>query len=418
MNPNFSLPMRPHPRTRATLDARDPHDSQIVSNPQQSELKVRKRAPTFRQKLENLENAATDAQQSKTKTARREAFLQNGTLIPIAPHDHLREKAQLDDSSDDRTTKLSASEVITKQTSLLEMVRENLRHVRSQTPSPELKHEHTRRTSSSYPEQGIRSPSAPSPDLDARIAKTDLGDLTRYSRAYDHLSGLRSSSSSSGAARIISQGSTYRALTDAAAAFGQLQRFPTSSYHRFEIVSSSEDLTAHALAPQNSIASQTSLEDAIESIETHALTRVKAHTQLGNQTDESHPGSPSPSIKPPKMVRPPKRKASSISLRGLTAGVKRSRVELEKLAYNVCHTSCYKLRQVRENIKRQRKEQKKQYSAWRALRRRLKPGDAIKGKHEKGFASFSIDKGRHGNQSWWKAGVEKYRAPKWMRFGK
>jgi hypothetical protein len=338
--------------------------------------------------------------------------------MPIVPHDHLREKAQLHDSSDDRTAKPSTSEVIAKQTSLLEMVRENLRHVRSQTPSPELKHEDARSTSSSYPEQGMRSPSAPSPDLDARIAKVDLGDLTKYSRTYDRLSALRSSSSSSGAARIMSQGSTYRALTDAAAAFGQLQRFPTPSYHRFEIVSSSEDLTAHALAPQNSIASLTSSKDAIESIETHALTRVEAHAQLGSQTDKSHLGSPSPSIKPPKVAGPPKRKASSISLRGLTAGVKRSRVELKKLACNVCHTSCYKLRQIRENIKRQRKEQKKQYSAWKALRRRLKPGDAIKGKHEKGFASFSIDKGRHGNESWWKAGVERYRAPNWMRFGK
>ncbi|KAI6748615.1 hypothetical protein HG530_015388 [Fusarium avenaceum] len=415
MNPNFSLPMRPHPRTRSTEDARDSHDSQAASNPQQNELK--QDGSLSRYKASSPE-AAIDAQQSKPKTARHDAFLQNGTLIPIVAHDHLREKAQLHDSSDDRAVKLSTSGVIAKQTSLLEMVRENLRHVRSQTPSPELKYEGVRSTSSSYPEQGMRSPSTPSPDLDVRIAKIDLGDLTRYSRTYDRLSALHSSSSSSGAGRIVSQGSTHRALTDAAAAFGQLHRFPTPSYHRFEIVSSSEDLTAHALAPQNSIASQTSLKDTIECIETHGLTRVKAQAQLGNQTDESHPGSPRPSIKPPKVAGTPKRKASSISLRGLTAGVKRSRVELEKLAYNVCHTSCYKLRQVRESIKRQRKEQKKQYSAWKALRRQLKPGDAIKGKHEKGFASFSIDKSRHGNESWWKAGVERYRAPKWMQFGK
>jgi hypothetical protein len=61
MNPNFSLPMRPHPRTRSTEDARDSHDSQTASNPQQSELKVRKRASTFRQKLENLENVRPTA---------------------------------------------------------------------------------------------------------------------------------------------------------------------------------------------------------------------------------------------------------------------------------------------------------------------------------------------------------------------
>ncbi|KAM0349016.1 hypothetical protein ACHAPU_003951 [Fusarium lateritium] len=414
MNHPFPLPFRPHPRTLATEDAQDAHGSPNISSPPRSDLKVRKRAALFRQKRENLENVHTGDRYPKRNFGRQDTFIQNGTLIPIIPHDHLREKAQLNDSSDDRAIKAPTSEILAKQPSLLQMVEDNLRQMRSQTPSPEPKHEDARSTSSSYPEQGIRSPNVPSPDLDVRFTKFDLGDLTKYSRPYDRISGLRSSSDSS----AICQGSTHRALTGAATAFGKLQRLPTPSYHRFEVVSSSEDLTVQASAPQNSIASQTSLEDAIEPVVTYPLTRVKAHSQPGGLAGRPHPGSPSPSIKPPRVTRSSKRKASSISLRSLTAGAKRSRVELEKLAHNVCRNTCYKLRQVHDTIKRQHKEPKRQYAAWKAARRKIKPEDAIEGKHEKRFASFSIGKGRDGEQSWWKAGVEKYRAPKWMQFSK
>ncbi|KAF5666046.1 hypothetical protein FHETE_6415 [Fusarium heterosporum] len=398
MDHPYSLPFRPHPRTLTTEDTTDVFDSPNISNPPLSDLRVRKRASLFRQKLENLEN--------------------NGTSMPIVLHDRLREKAQLDDSSNDRITKPPASEILMKQPSLLQMVEDNLRQVRSQTPSPEPKHEDARSTSSSYPEQGIRSPTVPSPDLDVRFTKFDLSNLTKYSRPYERISGLRSSSDSSAGARAMSQGSNHRALTSAITTFGKLQRLPTPSYRRFEVVSSSEDLAVHVSAPQNSIASQTSLENTVEAVDTSPLTRVKAHSQPGDLADRSHPVSPSPSTKPPGVTRPSKRKASSISLRGLTAGVKRSRVGLKKLVYNVRRSSCYKLRQVHDTIKRQRKEQKKQYAAWKAARCKLKPGDVIEGKHKKRLAPFSIEKGRDEDQSWWKAGVKRYRAPKWMRFGR
>ncbi|KAF4452805.1 hypothetical protein F53441_4424 [Fusarium austroafricanum] len=342
--------------------------------------------------------------------------------MPVGPRDHLREEAQLSNASDDQVRKSSTSEIIADQTSILQMVQNDLRRMRSQTPSPVSRRGGPRSISSSYPEQGIDSTGAPSPDSDSRNPKLDLGDLTKYSRTNDHLSGLRSSSSSSGGVRIMSRGSTHKTLVDAAAAFGHLQRQPTPSYHRFEVVSSSEDLPSNAFAPQNSMASQTSLEDNIEVSDTYPLTRVKANTQFDgpiekHSTERLPPDSPSPSIKPPQLKREMKRKASGISLRSLTAGVKRSRVEFEKLAQNVCHKSRYKLRQACQNIKRQHRKQKKQYAAWKALRRKLEPGDAIKGKHEKGFASFSIEKSRHGTESWWKAGVDKFHAPKWMHFG-
>ncbi|KAM0563629.1 hypothetical protein ACHAPJ_001354 [Fusarium lateritium] len=341
--------------------------------------------------------------------------------MPIVPHDHFREEAQLNDSSDDRAiTNPSTSEVLADKVSLLEMVTEKLRYVRSQTPSPEPLRERERSTSSSYPEQGIKSTSMGSPVSDTGMPRPSLGNLTQYSRTNDRLSGLRSSSSSSGAARAVSQGSTYRALADAAAAISKLQRMPTTSYHRFEVMSSSEDLPLNNKAPQNSIASQdsqTSSDDTVE-LTGYTLTRANAHTQLDGLAERVHPYSPSPSIEPPQTTKTAKRKASGISLRSFTAGVKRSHAEIKKLGSKVCRTGSYKLRQACENIKRQRKNQKKQYSAWKALRRRLKPGDAIKGKHERGFVSFSIEKNFHGHESWWKVGVEKFQAPEWMQFRK
>jgi hypothetical protein len=210
-------------------------------------------------------------------------------------------------------------------------------------------------------------------------------------------------------------------LADVATAIGKLQRLPTPSYHRFEIMSSSEDLASNTLAPHNSEASHESeilTEDSIESLETRPLKRVTAHTRFDNLADRFHSESPSPSVKLPQITRSKKRKASGISLRSISAGVKRSRVDVKKLANNICRNSWDKLRQVRENVKRQRKEQNKQYSVWKELRRRLKPGDAIKGKHEKGFVTFSMEKSLRGPKSWWNAGVEKYQAPEWMHFGK
>lgn len=348
--------------------------------------------------------------------------------MPGLRHDQFHEKAQSDELSTEQFTKRALSPVVADgEVSLLQMVKQNIRHLRSQTPSPEPMcipapmhksgQQGARSTSSSYPEDIVRSPCVPSPP-DSHMALSNLGDLKRYSLTNDRLSGLRSSSSSSGYSRAVSQGSAYKTLTEAATAIGKLQRLPTPSYHRFEVSSSSEDLALKNLAPHNSEVSNESERGSIKSLETQPLKRVTAHTRFDYLADRFHSESPSPSVRLPQIIKSKKRKASAISLRSISAGVKRSRVEVKKLAHNICRNSCDKLRQARESIKRQQKEQKKQYSIWKELRRKLKPGDAIKGKHEKGFATFSMEKSIRGAKSWWKAGVDKYQAPEWMHFGK
>lgn len=300
------------------------------------------------------------------------------------------------------------------------MVRDNLRPMRSQTPSPESVHRAPRSTSSSYHDQGTGFNDGPSPASDTRMPSLDLGDLTKYSRFNDRLSGLRSSSSSSVAARALNQGSTHGAGVDETPAFGHLQRLPIQSYHSFEVVSSSEDLQSNVTPAQKTMARQPSLEDTTGFGRTYPLTPVKARIrpQIDSPVEDRYSESPSPSTKPPRVERRSKRKSSVMSLRSLTEGVKRTRAGVERLAQNICYNSCSKLRHAHQSVRRQHKEQRKRHSVWKALRRKLRPEDTSKPRHEKASASFSIEQGGRGTESWWKAGVEKYHAPKWMRFGK
>ncbi|TXC11119.1 hypothetical protein FocTR4_00007076 [Fusarium oxysporum f. sp. cubense] len=383
MNDTFTLPVRSRPLGLKLGDAPDSYSNNTIPGTQLSELN-------------------------------------NGALLPLTHRDHFREEAQLNDAPDDQIRKPSTTDVISDQFSILQMVRDNLRPMRSQAPSPESVHRAPRSTSSSYHDQGIGFSDVPSPASDTRMPSLDLGDLMKYSRFNDRLSGLRSSSSSSVAARVMRQGSTHRTGVDEAAAFGHLQRLPIQSYHYFEIVSSSEDLQSNVTPPQETMARQPSLEDTIGLEGTYPLTRMKARiqTQIDSPTENRHSDSPSPPIKPPQVERRSKRKSSVMSLRSLTEGVKRSRAGVEKLAHNICHNSCNKLRHAYQSVRRQHKEQRKHHSAWKTLRRKLRPEDASKPKHEKESASFSIEQGGRGTDSWWKAGVEKYHAPKWMRFGK
>ncbi|KAF5577557.1 hypothetical protein FPCIR_12047 [Fusarium pseudocircinatum] len=350
----------------------------------------------------------------------QDAFLQNGALLPVTHRDHFREETQLNDASDEQTRKPSTTDIISDQLSILQMVRDNLRPMRSQTPSPESVHRAPRSTSSSYHDQGTGFIDVPSPASDTRMPSLDLGDLTKYSRFNDRLSGLRSSSSSSVAARALNQGGTDGAGFDETPAFGHLQLLPIQSYHSFEIVSSSEDLQSNVTPTQKTMARQPSLEDTTGFGRTYPLTPVKARIRphIDSPAEDRHSESPSPSTKPPRVERRSKRKSSVMSLRSLTEGVKRTRAGVEKLAHNICYNSCNKLRHAHRSVRRQHKEQRKHHSVWKALRRKFRPEDASKPRHEKASASFSIEQGGHGTESWWKAGVEKYHAPKWMRFGK
>ncbi|KAM5348319.1 hypothetical protein ACJ41O_008143 [Fusarium nematophilum] len=258
-----------------------------------------------------------------------------------------------------------------------------------------------------------------SPVSETGIPRPSLGDLSRYSRGSDRLSNLRSSSSSGGEAAVRTE-SSHEVTAEAAAAVTGLRRQPISSYRRFELVSSTEDLPSYETAIRNGNDKDQSQSSSNRTL----VTRESGHVSIAeikNRHDvvaeQSHSKSPSPSVLPPQTCpRGIKRSASGISFRSLTKGVKRSRLDVKRLALSAYRTSSRKFSQARESVKRRHKDRKKQYSAWKAMRRRLRPGDAIKGKPEKGFTAFAIERSRHGHDAWWRAGVDKYRAPLWVQF--
>ncbi|KAM0420596.1 hypothetical protein ACHAPT_011643 [Fusarium lateritium] len=342
-------------------------------------------------------------------------------MLPRHPHEHLREVAQPQETPADKlpgnVSPLPPAELLADQASLLRLVNENLKLGRSDSSSMDRKIERVRSTSSSYTEQAMNLSRLQSPVSDLGNAKPCLGDLSQYSRANDRLSNLRSSSSSGGPMATT----THQAAAEAAAAMLEWQRHPVTSYHRYELASSTEDLVPDGTTERNGGECQNSKNSSCQTVLTHDLSplvRVTANNQLDGAAEKLYQGSPRPSVQPPQArTRGIKRSASGISLRSLSKGVKRTRRQVKKLASSAYRAGSRKLGRACKNIKRKHGKQRKQYSAWKALRRRLKPGDAIKGKTEKGFASFSMERSRHGHEQWWKAGVNKYHAPSWMRFG-
>ncbi|KAF4976114.1 hypothetical protein FZEAL_7184 [Fusarium zealandicum] len=346
--------------------------------------------------------------------------------MPLHHREHVREDAEIREATDEtlpRKTSLSLppAELLADQAQLLRLVNDNFRLARSDSSSSKFDSEHIRSTSSSYPEQGVSSTRIQSPVSDLGIPKLSLGDLSQYSRANDRLSNLRSSSSSS-RVRPVSAESTREAVSDASAAVKEWQRQPLVSYHRYELSHSIEDLPTESTRARNSEQSRESQSSSDGTVVTQEINQLKImdiNSQCNGVAEQSHPQSPSPSVEPRRIwPRVLKRSASGISLRSLTRGVKRSRTEVKRLASSAYHSSSHRLGQARESIKRHHGDQKKQYSAWKAMRRKFKPGDAIKRKPEKGFATFSVERSQHGHQTWWKTGVKKFRSPTWMQFGK
>lgn len=114
----------------------------------------------------------------------------------------------------------------------------------------------------------------------------------------------------------------------------------------------------------------------------------------------------------PALMYKAKRKASQFSLRSLTQTLsKRPRLGIRKWANSVL-TRHFGL--AKQKWRYQTEQEKRDYAAWKANRRRSRPADALIGKSEKGFGAFSFDRCRYGDEEWWKEGVSKYQAPKWM----
>lgn len=310
-------------------------------------------------------------------------------------------------------------ELLAEHANLLKLVGENLRLGSSESPSPEPQITRVRSSSSSYPSKGIRSTQSPVSELP--LHTLSLSNLSQFSHSNRRLSQLHSSSTSSKQRSVSTSGSTQEAIAEAAAVITQWQgeRERIVSYGRYKLNSSAEILPEDSTSQQVRLGSEESSTRSSAEPKPPRYSEVMAiKNQYDGVGDAPHPESPLPSAYQRMGPQGTKRKASQFSLRSLSKPfAKRPRLEIKRLASNAYRGSTRQFSRARESMRRQHEEETKQYAAWKALRRRNKPGDAIKGKIEKGFGSFSIERSRYGHKMWWKEGVEKYHAPEWMRFG-
>lgn len=280
------------------------------------------------------------------------------------------------------------------------MINENLRES-LRTPSdtgPDL--ERTRSTSSSYPEQGINSSSEHSLDVDQDAPRLDLSEANLLE--FNHTSRSRSP-----AQAPVTEHST----DDSDASSADLFRKVTVAELELECKTSKMD--AFCGSDTNSHAGSVADEEIATGFARHAT-----HARDSSHSGDDFPGSPNSPLRPHPTPGGLKRSASQFSMKTVTHGLKRSRIECKNKVVKAYSEGVRRASMVRDRIKRKHDEETKQYSAWKAMQRKFNPGNPIKGKHEKGYGAFSMEKSRHGHDQWWKEGVNKYQAPEWIRFGK
>ncbi|PHH90535.1 hypothetical protein CDD83_3377 [Cordyceps sp. RAO-2017] len=268
-----------------------------------------------------------------------------------------------------------------------------------------------RSISSDYPSESGGSPRLLSPASTVRSHRLTAADLGRFARGNDRLSYLRSSSS------VGTEGWP-----------DELRPPKRRSYNQYELVDSSEILPCDSLSQRASPAPSDATPFACSPVRptTYASTGTRdslrfLKDQYDGPVDSHHRDSPGPAKlppPPPPSPRPFKRRASQFSFHSLTRSLaKRPRlVGLRRWANGVYRGGGRRLSRAYHRWRQQRELERRQYDAWKANRRRERPADALKGKPERGFGAFSLERSRHGHEEWWQEGVAKYQAPSWMLF--
>ncbi|PHH64579.1 hypothetical protein CDD81_4190 [Ophiocordyceps australis] len=323
---------------------------------------------------------------------------------------------------------------------LLTMVKEKLRledDAEKPFKSSRERSFRARSASSEYPPNDMDISRIQSPASAAHVNHLSLSDLSRFGRGNDRLSYLHSSSNDSSAqpARAAEAGTVGHKTSTPFSPWQQDARQvqPKPTYNHYELVDSNDVLPCDSLSQckspqlstadgqdfmsghQAAVSRRESMSQGWESVES-----MTKHRQYDGAADDSWcSGSPKPDS-PPPVNRLSKRKASHFSLRSLSQSLaKRPRLtDLQKWAHHVCRDSTRRLSKAYHRWRQQRVMQRQQFEAWKANRRRERPADPLKGKTERGFGVFSIERTRHGNEEWWKEGVAKYQAPEWMLFQK
>lgn len=298
--------------------------------------------------------------------------------------------------------------------------------------------ERVRSSSSSY-DCDSKSNSAPKHNAPASPPPENTlkePDILKYSRSGNCLSDLHTSSSNSRG------DSTTNVVDESAAAAAEWQTIPrprtSFCYNRCELIDSQEIL------PSDSV-SQVRVDDSPEppkpkkTVKSQLIGRYKQAFRPSNDSLRPIKGQydgvgDSPSTRNldsphPDAARPlhanakrgagagQKRKASNLSLASISSQTKKGAKKLKTLASSVFLKSSQHLSEVKRKLKKQNEKEKKRFEAWKANRRRERPGDALKRKGEPSFGAFTVEQSRHGHKDWWREGVTRYKAPSWMVFG-
>lgn len=301
-------------------------------------------------------------------------------------------------------------------------------------PSPSLTDDikninrYLRNTSSSYPSQGHASTRVQSPESMLRPNKLSFTDLSRFSKANDRLSNLRSTLSSDGDFDRSASTAPLEVREDAIAAITQWQgqlRPRVASYNKYQLSESAEVLPGDSASQQPSPTGVHFLPSTPASAKSKGgLTHIKGQLdgthEATSQVESPDPASRSSSA-PGTHGHPPrqsKRKASAFSLRSLTNSLsKRPRFDIRKWASEFYRQGSQRLNMARLKWRHQTRQDRGIFEAWRARHRRADQ-NTFPGQEEtkKDHGAFLIERKVCSNEDWWRDGVSRYEAPKWMNF--
>ncbi|RFU73142.1 hypothetical protein TARUN_9107 [Trichoderma arundinaceum] len=291
---------------------------------------------------------------------------------------------------------------------------------------------HIRKTSSSYLSQGNTSTRVQSPESISHPNKLSLTNLSRFSKANDRLSNLRSTlSSDEGCDASMSTGSP-EAIDEAATAVAQWQaeiRPRIASYNRYQLSESTEVLPSDSASQQSPSGAHPPLSTP-RSAKDAGMVTWGSVGHIKGQYDGTHEAnsrfeSPNPTIRSPctpaNQEHPhklSKRKASAFSLRSLTNSLsKRPRFGLRKWASTVYQHGSQRLSLARSKWRHQARQDRRMFEAWRVRHRRTTQDTSLcKEKPSIGYGTFASERKVCTNEDWWRDGVSRFEAPRWINF--
>lgn len=278
---------------------------------------------------------------------------------------------------------------------------------------------HLRKTSSSYPSQDGGSTRVQSPDSMLHANRLSLTNLSRFSKANHRLSNLRSTLSDDGHDVSMST-CPPEAVEEASNAIAQWQdELPPKA----KPAESAEVLPCDSASQQLPHPTPRSAKDA-------GGVTWESHDLLKGQYDGIHEPnnrfeSPDPALRPrtPASQENPhrrsKRKASVFSLRSLTNSLsKRPRFGLRKWASSMYQQTSQRLSLARLKWRQQARRDRRAFEAWRDRHRSRTSQEAspYKGRSDGHGVLSSSERHECANEDWWRDGVSRYEAPKWMNF--